>query len=225
MVEQRKQNIGRLDDYDLLRLALHEMRTPLTSVQLNAQLIERSLVKLGFEKECRLAGTIVSAARKLDALTQELGDIARLLSGKVALDLRVHDLARLLPEILSRNIGAPDSSRIQVVFPAGPLPITLDAHRLDRILTNLILIGLRLDAGETGIDLRASADETEVQISVTAPADTSSSTRTLPSDDELGLGFFLARILIECHGGRLETQMGPDREVVLRFSLPIAGRA
>ena len=57
------------DDYRMLRLALHEMRTPLTSVQLNAQLIERSLMKLGLEKECRLAAMIVSSARKLDALT------------------------------------------------------------------------------------------------------------------------------------------------------------
>ena len=40
-----------LANYQLLRLALHEMRTPLTSVQLNAQLIERSLAKLGLDKE------------------------------------------------------------------------------------------------------------------------------------------------------------------------------
>jgi len=68
-----------LGDQHLFRLALHEIRTPLTAVQLNAQLIERSLGKLGLEKECRLAGTIISAARKLDELTQELGDIARLI--------------------------------------------------------------------------------------------------------------------------------------------------
>jgi hypothetical protein len=312
-------NLGpdRLANYQLLRLALHEMRTPLTSVQLNAQLIERSLAKLGLDKECRLAGTIVSAARKLDGLTQELGEAARLLSGKISLDLRVHDLARVVPEILSRHVAAPDSNRIRLEIPPGPLPITADERCLDRILTNLVQIGLGLDAGENGIDLRVSTAEVEVvvEISVPTPAppvgigvkrpqvdhplpsgegrgegtalhvescrrrshstlvtSTSGSVEAppsppspspggrgvprfedsyprittghldtrltrlmpappvggplaLPSDEELGLGFCLARVLVELHGGKLEAQSGPAHEVVLCFSLTSPGRA
>jgi K+-sensing histidine kinase KdpD len=216
-----------LSSYQLLRLALHEMRTPLTSVQLNAQMIQRSLAKLGLEKECRLAGTIVSAARKLDGLTQELGDTARLLSGKVSLDLRVHDLARLLPEMLSRHAGAPNSNRIRVAVPPGPLPITADERCLDRILTNLVLAGLDLDAGGTGIDLRASAAEamTVVELSVAPPAPQDDAPLASPSDEELGLGFCLARVLVELHGGKLDALRGAASALVLRFSLPSKGRA
>jgi K+-sensing histidine kinase KdpD len=214
-----------LANYQLLRLALHEMRTPITSVQLNAQLIERSLAKLGLDKEFRLAGTIVSAARKLDGLTQELGDTARLLSGKVALDLRVHDLARLLPEILSRHVGAPSSNSIRLEIPPGPLPIAADERCLDRILTNLVQIGFGLDASGTGIDLRVSAALAEVEISVTTPAAPGDASLALPSDEELGLGFCLARVLVELHGGKLQARRGPAREVVLCFSLPSPGRA
>ena len=86
------ENASTADDYRMLRLALHEMRTPLTSVQLNAQLVERSLTKLGLDKECRLVAMIVSSARKLDALTQELSDVARLRSGAAKLELRTQDL-------------------------------------------------------------------------------------------------------------------------------------
>jgi K+-sensing histidine kinase KdpD len=207
-------------DFQLFRLALHEMRTPLTSVQLNAQLIERSLVKLGLENECRLAGTIVSAARKLDELTQELMDMARLCSGKIALDLRTHDLTRLLPEILSRHGGTAEGHRVHTTVPDHPLPITVDARRLDRIVSNLILIGLRLDVLGAGIDLRANASPAEVEISVSVPATPSEAAPALPSDDELGLGFLVSRILVECHGGKLEAQRGPAREVVLRCGVP-----
>jgi K+-sensing histidine kinase KdpD len=214
-----------LGDQHLFRLALHEIRTPLTAVQLNAQLIERSLGKLGLEKECRLAGTIISAARKMDELTQELGDIARLISGKVALDLRAHDLTRLLPDILSHQVGVMDGSRIRMAIPAGPLLITVDARRLDRIVANLISIGLRLDVGGTGLDLRVSTTEAEVQIHITVTTDAHGDRVAVPSDEELGFGFLVARTLIECHGGGLEVQNGPACEVVLRCSLPIAGRA
>jgi len=209
-----------LGDFQLFRLALHELRTPLTSVQLNAQLIERSLVKLGLENECRLAGTIVSAARKLDELTQELGDVFRLCSGKIALDLRTHDLSLILPEILSRHGGTTQAHRVHTMVPDHPLPITVDARRLDRVVGNLILIGQRLDVLGIGIDLRASASLAEVEISVSVPAGPAEAALAPPGDDELGLGFLVSRILVECHGGKLEAQRGPAREVVLRCVLP-----
>jgi K+-sensing histidine kinase KdpD len=214
-----------LASFQLLRLAVHEMRTPLTSVQLNAQLLERSLVKLGLEKECRLAGTIVSAVRKLDELTQELGDIARLHSGENELDLRVHDLTRLLPEILARHMGPSDSPRIRMEVPLSPLPVRVDARRLDRIVSSLVRTGLRFDGAGTGIALSVNASEAEVEISIVAPAHASDTALTTPSDLELGLEFLLARVLVECQGGKLQAQRGPAREVVLRFSLPNAVRA
>jgi signal transduction histidine kinase len=215
-------------DFQLLRLAVHELRTPLTSIQLNAQLMARSLATSGLEKECRLTGTIISAARKLDGLTRELGEVVRLMSGEVALDLRACDLTQLLPEILARSGRAPDDNPIRVAVPPGPFPITADARCLERILTNLILIGQRLVARGSGIDLRVSANECDVEFSVVAPVQESGGTLALPSDEKFGLGFFLARILVECHRGKLETQWGSATELVLRFSLPrqpSAGRA
>ena len=208
-------------DYQLLRLALHELRTPLTSVQLNAQLIERSLGQRGFEKECHLAATIISAARKLDALTSELGDMARLGSGEVALDLRMHDLARLLPEMLGRQLDGADSKRIRVAIPDQLPSIMVDVRRLERVVSDLIAIGLHLDAGGAGIDLCAKASEGEIQISITVATDPGAAA---PSEEALGLRFFLARILVECHGGKLVVQTEPAGQVVLRFSLRL-GRA
>jgi K+-sensing histidine kinase KdpD len=208
------------DDYRMLRLALHEMRTPLTSVQLNAQLIERSLTKLGLEKECRLAAMIVSSARKLDALTRELGDVARLRSGKANLDVRTHDLSLFLPEFLSRHSGELDVGRIRIAAPAGRLPIAVDAGRLDQILANLLAIALNQDTGRTGIDLQVSVAEDKVHFTLTAHSESSGGTPGVPSDDALGLGLLVARVLVECHGGELEVGQGSTNGLVLRFWLP-----
>jgi K+-sensing histidine kinase KdpD len=215
------------DDFQLLRLALHEMRNPLTSVQLNGQLIERSMVKLGLEKERRLSAMIVSSARKLDSLTQDLGDVARLRSGGSASAMHVHDLSRLLPEILSHLAETLDSSRIRLAIPVGPLPILADARLLDRILGNLLSIALRYDAGQAGIDLHVGVNKTEIVFAATVPAlpDAARMTLAAPSDSELGLGFLVARIMVEDHGGKLESRPGPAGELVLRFSLPSAACA
>ena len=202
------------------------MRTPLTSVQLNAQLIERSLAKLGLEKEYRLAAMIVSSARKLDDLTRELGDVARLRSGKAALDVRTHDLVRLVTEILSRHAGEGDVGRIRLTVPAGPLPMAVDARRLDRILANLLPIALRQDTARVGIDLRVDAFEEKVDFTLTVPWEPLGEVSEVPSDDALGLGLLMARFLVECHGGELEVGQashgndGWTKALLLHFWLP-----
>ena len=208
----------------MLRLALHEMRTPLTAVQLNAQLIERSLTNLGLEKECRLASMVVSSARKLDALTQELGDVARLCSGTAALDVRPHDLSSLLPEIISRHAGELDVSRIRIAVPDGePLPIALDERRLERILVNLLAIVLNQDVGRAGIDLQVNVAADKVDFVLSTRLGLSSAHPGPPSDDALGLGLRVARLLVGCLGGGLEVSQGSANDLVLlvlRFWLP-----
>ncbi len=205
------------EDYRMLRLALHEIRTPLTSVQLSAQLLERSLTKLGLEKECRLAAMIVSSARKLNALTEELGDVARLRSGKADLDIHTHDLSRWLPEFLSRHAGDMDTTRIRLAAPAGPLAISVDAARLDRILANLLSVSLNQDTGRSGIDLLVSVAEDKVRFTLTAPCETE-----VPGEDAIGLGLLVARLLVELHGGRLEVTQDATCALVLCFWLPRA---
>ena len=208
------------DDYRMLRLALHEMRTPLTAVQLNAQLIERSLLKLGLQKECRLAAMIVSSARKLDALTQELGDVARLRSGKVDLDVRTHDFSRLWPEFLARHAGELDLGLIRIAVPAGPLPIAADARRLDRVLVNLLTIALNHGMGRAKIDLQVSVAEDKVYFTLAAHAEPSGADPGVPSEDAPGLGALVARFLVERHGGELEVSRGSTNDLVLHFWLP-----
>jgi K+-sensing histidine kinase KdpD len=206
------------DDQQLLRLALHELRNPLTSVQLNGQLLERALGKQGLEKERRLAAMIVSSARKLDILTQDLADVARLRAGQVAADARTHDLSRLLPEILSRSEGTLDQTRVRVAIPPEALPILVDAHRLERILSNLLSIGLRHAASQAGIELRVSASRGEIVFDVIVPV--GSNLPKPSSDGTSGLGFVVARAMVEVHGGKLEARQDPAGKMILRFSLP-----
>jgi K+-sensing histidine kinase KdpD len=209
-----------MGDFQMLRLALHEMRTPLTSVKLNAQMLERLLVKQGLAKECGFVATIVSATRRLDELTQELAEVAHLRSGKAALHRRVEDLARLLPELLSHQAGTLDTSRIRVSLPADSLPILVDVRSLDRILRYLLPIGLAWDTRRGGMNLRIFASDDEIQFSLDAPADSPHGAAEVPGDEELGLGFCLARALVECHGGMIDVLRGSTGGLSWRFSLP-----
>ena len=65
----------------VIRLVSHDLRNPLTAVQLNAQLIERAAVREGREKEARWAGLIAAAARRMDGMIVQLVEAERLRSG------------------------------------------------------------------------------------------------------------------------------------------------
>jgi hypothetical protein len=93
---------------------------------------------------------------------------------------------------------------------------------LERILGNLLSIGLRRETGQAGVELRVDAGEGEIllAVSVSACSDAPGRPHAVPSENELGLGFLVARIMVEGHGGKLVSRQGPAGELVLRFSLP-----
>ena len=66
---QKVSQLGRLYVRDMSGLQgfPHDIRNPLTSVHLNAQLLHKALAERGLEKEQRLASVVIAAARRLDS--------------------------------------------------------------------------------------------------------------------------------------------------------------
>ncbi len=91
----------------MIRLVSHDIRNPLTSVHLNAQLLQKALTERGLEKEQRLASVVIAAARRLDAMIEELVDSSRVRSGQLRLDLRPVAIEHMLPEILGTQCPRP----------------------------------------------------------------------------------------------------------------------
>jgi PAS domain S-box-containing protein len=217
----------------LIRLVSHDIRNPLTSVHLNAQLLQKALAEQGLEKEQRLASMVIAAARRLDAMIEELVDSSRVRSGQLRLELRPVAIERLVPEILARNSSTLDTSRVRLALPGGPVRITADVARLERVLTSLLLIALRECADGAEVALRVAVADDEVRFAVVVPgrAHASEEPPSPPSsqfaqsrtDRGYGLGLFIARMLVERHGGRLWVEGSPDRGATLHFALPLGG--
>jgi K+-sensing histidine kinase KdpD len=219
----------------MLRLVSHDIRNPLTSVHLNAQLLSKVLTDKGLEKEQRLASVVIGAARRLDAMIQELVDSVRVRSGQLRLDLRPVSVERVIPEILSHNAGNFDTSRIRLMLPGRPLVITADPVRLERVLVSLLVIALQNcpDNAEVTLRVGTADDEARFVLSIPgrgqardeAPIPPRSLFAQAKNDQSFGMGLFIARMLIERHGGRLWVEGSSGRETTLNFALPVAGPA
>jgi K+-sensing histidine kinase KdpD len=217
----------------MIRLVSHDIRNPLTSVHLNAQLLQKALAERGLEKEHRFASVVIAAARRLDAMIEELVDSSRVRSGQLRLELRPVAIERLVPEILARNACTLDTSRVRLALPDGPVLITADIARLERVLVSLLLIALQNCADGAEVALRVALADDEVRFAVVVPgrppvsddppSPPSSQLGQLRADHGFGMGLFIARMLVERHGGRLWVEGAPDRWATLHFALPVGG--
>ena len=217
----------------MIRLVSHDIRNPLTSVHLNAQLLQKALAERGLEKEQRLASVVIAAARRLDAMIEELVDSSRVRSGQLRLELRPVAIEHMLPEILARNARTLDTTRVRLALPDGPVLITADIVRLERALISVLLIALQNCADGAEVTLRVAAADDEVRFAVVVPGRTHASTEPpsppssqldqLKADHGYGMGLFVARMLVERHGGRLWVESTPDCRATFHFALPIAG--
>ena len=159
----------------MIRLVSHDIRNPLTSVHLNAQLLQKALTERGLEKEQRFASVVIAAARRLDAMIEELVDSSRVRSGQLRLELRPVAIEHMLPEILARNARSLDTTRVRLALPDGPVLITADIVRLERALISVLLIALQNCADGAEVTLRVAAADDEVRFAVVVPGRTHAS--------------------------------------------------
>ena len=222
---------------EFLAAISHELRTPLNAINGFAESMREELFgPLDNERYREYSGYILDAGRHLTALINDVLDVARVESGRVALrDERVvvADLVRSAQVLVSER--ARDSQlRIETELMPNLPDLRGDAPRLKQVLLNLLSnavkftpsggrIGVRTRmsaAGEveilvedTGIGM--SAEEQERVLVAFAQVDS----RLERCYQGLGLGLSLARSLMELHGGRLSIDSAPGlgTRVLLTF--------
>jgi PAS domain S-box-containing protein len=215
-----------------LTVASHELRTPLTPLQLNLQLVRRELTGHGAE---RLIERIDVALRQIDRLERQVEtmlDVARYATDRVPLHPRPNDVAAIVREAAARldahAAGAGSTFDLHV---AEPAVAEVDGPRIEQLVEELLLNAVRYGAGKA-IAVRVSDGADIVRLAVE-----DSGIGVAPEDQErifglferaaseqryggLGLGLFLARRIVEAHGGRIRCTSAPGAGARFEVELP-----
>jgi PAS domain S-box-containing protein len=211
-------------------VAGHELRTPLNVLKLHLYNLAQSLQ--GSEK----AAMVAKAQREVDrlaGLTDRLLDVARLAAGGFSLEPRPMDLTELVREAIERvrDDAAVRGSEIVLSAP-GPVTGRWDRAALDQVATNLLSNASKFGRGGA-IEVRVERTDGTARVRVrdygvgVAPADRERIFGRFErgvsevSFGGLGLGLWIARQIVEAHGGRIWVESPPAGGTEFVFELPI----
>jgi len=221
---------------DFVRIIAHDLRNPLTGIYGQAQLLKRMLEKDGAGDHLRQsAEAIATSAKRMETMIRDLVDSARLEAGQVQLSAVPLDLCSYVFDLRRRLMGATGAKRIRVKAPLCLPMVLADPDRLERVLGNLLGNALKYSPpdGEVTVTLAEQDGSVEVSVSDRGPG---IAPEELPHlferyyraragrqcSEGLGLGLYIAKSLVEAHGGHIWVESELGKGTTFFFTLPLA---
>ena len=220
---------------EFLAMLGHELRNPLSAISGAASVLtagERD--KAAFVHASEIIGR---QTRHLSRVVDDLLDLSRVMTGKIALDRRPVELAEAVRHCLATLKAAAPESRHKVVLKAELVWVYADVTRLDQIITNLLTNAFKYTAEDGSIEIKVGIDGPNAVLTV-RDSGIGISPQLLPqifdvffqgdaSIDRarggLGIGLALVRQLALLHGGTVTAASdGPGTGSVFTVRIPLA---
>jgi len=213
----------------LARLA-HEIRNPLSSLDIHVQLMEEDLSALAPTMREQLNPRLEIIHGELHRLTSIVENFL-CLTRPSSLDLEPVDLPRLVNHVceLLRPESAAREIEIVAEFRQPLPPLMADSVRLTQALLNLMINALQAVERKGRINVRVRETDAAVVLAVSdngpgIPPEKLASIfdpyfTTKPEGN--GLGLWIAQQIVTAHGGTLKAQNAPDGGAVFAMLLPL----
>jgi len=219
LLRGQAEELSRLKD-EFLATMSHELRTPLNAIFGWITLLRTR--RLDEAAQARALETVERNARTQKRLIEDLLDVSRIVTGKIALELGDVDPRRVVEGAIATMQPAAKTKDVSIAAALGEVPAAIrgDAARLQQVVCNLLSNAVKFTAPGGRIDVELALQGDQVQISV---ADTGQGIKPefLPHVFErfrqedgsirrrhggLGLGLAIVRHLLELHSGTVEAQ-------------------
>ncbi|GAB4503470.1 MAG: ATP-binding protein [Anaerolineales bacterium] len=199
-----------------ISIVSHELRTPVALIKGYASTLRRDDARWERSVVEESLSVIEEEADRLSRMIDDLLDASRLQAGGLSLNLADVSLPALAERLAERFRTQSQKHTIVTDFPAHFPVLLADENRLAQVLSNLISNAIKYspEGGEIRISGQVRPEQAIVCVSDQGPGIDARdlphifdrfyrSTQAVKNTKGAGLGLYLARAIVEAHGGRI----------------------
>jgi signal transduction histidine kinase len=222
------------DREDVLAIVSHDLRNPLTAVQLSTSWLQEIAPE---EMKEELSSVLVSVKR-MERLINDLLDVTRVKRGTLSLHLSPIDPGQLIADAVAAHEPIAEEKEITVRAGTSPevSPIEADRDRLLQVFSNLVGNAIKFSPPRRTVRITAEEAGDEVLFSVADEGpgiDEADIPRLFQHNWQArktahlgaGLGLTISKGIVESHGGRIWVTSNPGRGATFSFTIPRTGPA
>lgn len=219
---------------DFFAMVSHDVRGLLSSISMSADSL-RSAPHAEATEYTREADRILRLTARMNRLVGDLLDVVGLEAGKLRIAPATHDLRDLLTETVEsfQALAQARSLHLSATLPETPMVTRFDSDRMLQVLSNLVSNSMKFTAPgghitlaiarvEAGFDLTVADDGLGIAPDQQEAIFERFSQASQRDRRGLGLGLYIARGVLEAHGGQLSVTSAPGAGSTFHATLPAA---
>jgi signal transduction histidine kinase len=222
---------------EFLSIASHELKTPLTPLKLQLQLMARKIKNEPEKlKEGQLEKMINNADRQMNRLAKlidDLLDVSRISAGKLKLHLEVVNLQDIIRDVLVQYSHELEANLGHVELEAPePVYCNVDSLRIEQVLVNLLTNAVKYAPTKNiVVNLKKEENWARIRVKDQGPGIAQEDlerifgrferVRTTDNIGGLGLGLYISKQIIEAHMGKIYAE-SDDSGSTFIVELPLA---
>jgi signal transduction histidine kinase len=220
---------------ELLAIVSHDLRNPLSTIATVASLLQKAEPTPQSATRTREhAARLRRSVQRMERLIKDLLAFASIGSGHLTIDLQPAPVADLMREA-AEAIG-PAASEKRILITVGDttpgLVVSCDKERILQVLSNLLGNAVKFNPAEGVVRLvsRRTDDEVELSVSDSGPGIPAEALTQIferfwqakeTARQGTGLGLYIAKGIVEAHGGRIWAESILGQGSTFRFALPL----
>jgi two-component system, OmpR family, sensor histidine kinase VicK len=217
---------------EFINVASHELRTPIQPI-LGISRVLRSKIKN--DEQLALLDIIIRNAKRLQRLTEDTLDVARIESRSLKLNNELFELNGIILNVIQDVKDRIDNLKVKLQYDVKGdiISVEADKGRMIQVISNLLNNAIKFTKeGSISINIERKEDNQHVIISVKDTGEginpeilpilfSKYATKSFEGSG-LGLGLFICKSIVEAHGGKIWAENNSDgKGATFSLSLPI----
>jgi PAS domain S-box-containing protein len=221
---------------DALAIVSHDLRNPLNTLMMNSELLLRSAPPEGDRRRSRKQlESMKRGIERMHRMINDLLDLASIETGRLSFERARCETGELLREVSEAFEVVAKQSELVLCVEASreSVAVLCDRQRILQVFSNLIGNAVKFTPKGGSIRVRGERSGGEVRFTVedTGPGISEEQVRRVferywqgPKNTRkgLGLGLYIAKGIVEAHGGRIWVESNVGRGASFCFTVPLA---